>query len=179
MTRMLLLALTLIPTLVQASDKISPRVFLSVDKLPAGGSCDVAILLEVEEGWHVYSNPVDADWQIPTTLKIKSTKGTALEKTLYPAGESMTFQGQEISVYEGRVLLFATLSVPATAAGQQEELSFDVRYQACNDGTCLAPTTVSKPGSIPVATAGETPNPINPKIFALKQAIAETGNVIR
>lgn len=179
MTRMLTLALLILPAITAANDKVAPRVFLSVDKLPAGGTCDVAILLEVEEGWHVYANPVKADWQIPTSLKVASKNGTTLSHTLYPAGEQMTVQGEQISVYEGRVLLFATLNVPATAAGTQEELSFQIRYQPCNDSQCLAPTTVSKPGAIPVAAAGETPQAINPKIFALKQAISETGSVIR
>ena len=179
MTRMLTLALLFLPTLGIAADKVTPRVFLSVDKLPAGGVCDVAILLEVEEGWHVYANPTKADWQIPTTLKVKAKNGTKLSKTLYPAGEQITVQGDRISVYEGRVLLFATLQVPSSAAGQEEQLSFEVRYQPCNDSQCLAPTTVSKPGAIPVAAAGETPKAINPKIFALKQAISESGTVIR
>lgn len=179
MTRMLTLALLIFPAFGFAADKVAPRVFLSVDKLPAGGVCDVAILLEVEEGWHVYANPVKAKWQIPTTLKVAAKSGTKLSRTLYPAGHEMTIQGEEISVYEGRVLLFATLEVPAAAAGQQEELTFEVRYQPCNDSQCLAPQRVTKPGSIVVAGVGETPTAINPKIFALKQAIAESGTVIR
>lgn len=183
MTRTSIALLSLVialPTLGMAEDeKVSQRVFLSVDKLPAGSTCDVAILLEVDEGWHVYANPVAANWQIPTKLTVKSANGTKLLQTLYPAGESMTFQGDQISVYEGRVLLFATLSIPAGAAGGSEELTFEVKYQACNDSTCLAPATVSKPGKIPVTAPGERANSVNPKIFALKQAIAESGTVIR
>lgn len=164
---------------VSADDKLKQRVFLSVDKLPAGGSCDVAILLEVAEGWHVYSNPAAASWQIPTTLTVTSQNGTKLSQTLYPSGDKMTFQGDEIAVYEGRVLLFATLSVPESAAGQTENLSFELKYQPCNSSTCLAPTTSKKPGAVPVTAKGETAKSINPKIFALKQAIAESGTIVR
>ena len=183
----LLAALALTPALTNAQqaapksdEKVAPRVFLSVDKLPAGGTCDVAVLLEVESGWHVYTQAPKEDYQVPTKLTITSKNGTKLKQTLYPAGKTMEFFGQKIDVFEGRALLFATVEVPASAAGSTEELQFTVEYQACSDsGNCLPPTKSSRPGKIAVAARGETPTPVNEKIFAMKPRIAATGSVVR
>ena len=177
-----LLAASFAVTSATAADdevKVSPRVFLSVDKLPAGGTCDVAVLLTVEEGWHVYANPTAEDYQIPTKLSVRSTLGTTLVQTLYPAGKEVEVFGEKVRVYEGQALLFATVSVPASAAGRTETLTFEVNHQACSDTNCLAPTTASKPGPIPVAAAGERPKSVNPRIFAMKPRVAATGTVIK
>ena len=184
MTRLLTAALAL--TLCQAAaaqapeaGKVAPRVFLSVDKLPAGGTCDVAVLLNIQDGWHVYANPAAEDYQVATRLTVASTQGTTLSQTLYPAGKGVEVFGERVAVYEGRALLFATVAVPATAAGKTETLTFSVEYQACNDTNCLPPATAAKPGPVPVAAAGERPTPINPKIFAMKPRVAANGTVIK
>jgi hypothetical protein len=68
------------------------------------------------------------------------------------------------------VAIRATLEVPAGVTGPTEQLEFQVRYQACNDERCLAPTKVVLNGKVPVAKPGEQVKNVNDKLFRQAKA---------
>lgn len=148
-------------------DHVRPQVFLSVDRLPAGGTCRVAVMLDVESGWHINTNPARPEFVVPTTIKFKSEHGTKLAGIEYPTGKDLLIEGADIpqSVYEGQVLLFGTLTIPEGAARETEELTVEIKFQACNERQCLAPKTKKLIGKVPVAAPGETVKTVNEKVF--------------
>src|SRR5690606_33295068 len=85
----------------------------------------------------------------------------------YPVGRDLEIEGFDspVSVYDGRVLLFGTLNVPASAARQTEEVTVEIKFQACNEKLCLAPKTAKLTGKIPVAGQGDAVKVINEKVF--------------
>ncbi|MEW4526514.1 DUF255 domain-containing protein [Maioricimonas sp. JC845] len=148
-------------------DKANGSAYLSVARLPAGGRCEVAVVLSVKETWHINANPPQPDYVLPTEVIVTATHGTELAKIDYPEGHAFTVEGfdEPLSVYEGKVILRGVLTVPEAAAGQIEDIELLVRYQACNDKTCQRPMKMKLTGQIPVAPKGERVRPVNRSLF--------------
>jgi uncharacterized protein len=160
-----------------AKDHVSPQVLLGVDRLPAGGTARFAVVIDIENGWHINTNPARPDFAIPTTVVVKAKHGTKVTKVEYPKGHDFRIEGldEPMSVYEGRVVLFGTLAVPKEASRQTEELTVEVKFQACNDKQCLAPKTAKLVGKVPVAGQGEQVKAINAKLFEKEKTAAREG----
>ena len=151
---------------------VRARAYLSTDRLPAGGTCQIVVLLDVKEGWHINANPPSPDFLKPTKLSFKSKSGVTLAEPTYPKGHGFKMEGEETDamVYEGEVAVFGTLTVPKTSGGLTDEMEITVNYQACNEKGCLPPKSIKLTGKLAVAKPGETVKPINAKLFAPKTA---------
>jgi hypothetical protein len=119
--------------------KVSAKAYLSVDKLTAGQTSRVAVVLTVAEGWHINANPARPDFLEPTELALKAGHKTSLPKVDYPKGHDFVMEGFEepLSVYEKEVVIRGTLKVPPEAAGKTERIDLEVHYQACDVRRCL------------------------------------------
>ena len=148
-------------------EKVSAKAYLSVERLPAGGECQVAVVLEIDEGWHINANPAKPKFMVATEVSAKGKLKTTLGDPSYPEGEEFEVAGfdEPLSVYEQRVVLTGTLSVPASAAGKTETVELTVRYQACNDKTCLRPMKLKLTAEVPVAERGERVRKVNESLF--------------
>lgn len=148
-------------------DHISPQVYLDVDRLPAGQKARVAVVIDVEQGWHINTNPARPEFVVPTSVSLKAKHGTKLASLAYPKGTEIAIEGfdQPVSVYEGRVMLFGTLEVPKETPSPTEELTIEIKFQACNDRQCLAPKSAKLTGKVPVAAPGQDVKKVNEKIF--------------
>ncbi|MFH1301904.1 MAG: DUF255 domain-containing protein [Planctomycetota bacterium] len=151
----------------QKKNLVSAKAYLSVDKLPAGKTCQVAIVLTIEEGWHINTNPSSPDFLVPTTFTVKSMQNIKLTNVKYPGGHAFNVEGfdQPLQVYEKQAIVRGTLEIPADAAGKEEQLELNVKYQACNDKTCIRPTTVSLKGKFRIAKPGEPVKQLNQQWF--------------
>ena len=151
---------------------VRARAYLSTDRLPAGGTSQIIVLLEVKDGWHINANPPSPDYLKPTKLSFKSKAGVTLAEPKYPKGHGFKMEGEdtEAMVYEGEVALFGTLAVPKASGGQTDEMEITINYQACNEKGCLPPKSIKLTGKLAVAKMGEAVKPINSKLFAPKAA---------
>lgn len=148
-------------------DRVTATAFLSTSRLPAGDRCRIAIVLDVEPGWHINTNPAYPEFLIPTTVSIRSDQGTTLESLTFPQGKELKIEGlpEAYKVYDGKVTIFGDLVVPKSAAGKQEAFELHIRYQSCDDEHCERPRTLKFAGSIPVAEFGEAVQQINRAVF--------------
>lgn len=148
-------------------DRVTATAFLSTSRLPAGKRCRIAVVLEIEPGWHINTNPAHPDFLIPTTVSIRSDQGTTLESLQFPKGEELKVEGlpEAYHVYSGKVTIFGELVVPATAAGKQESFELHIRYQSCDDEHCERPRTLKFAGAVPVADVGQPVQQINRAVF--------------
>ncbi len=146
---------------------VTGKVFLSVDKLPAGKTCEVLVVVRILDHWHINANPAGDEFAIATELTSKSKLKTKLGKIRYPKGKKMMVTGSEepLPVYTTQALIRTTLEVPVDAGGKKEELELNVRYQACDDKRCLRPMTLKLKVPIDVAAEGEPVKQINQKMF--------------
>lgn len=148
-------------------DIVKGRAYLSTDKLPAGSTCDVIILIDVKDGWHVNANPPSQDFLKPTVVEFQSKLATELSEVKYPKGHGFKSADadEEISVYEGEVQVRGKLTVPEKAGGQTDEMEITIKYQPCNDKGCLPPKSIKLVGKLAVAKKGEAVKPINNRLF--------------
>ena len=116
----------------------------SVYKIKRGGAAQVAITIEVEEGYHINSNRQAEKYLIPTTLKIERTAGLATTPVIYPKAKSQKFEFSQkpLLVFEGKAILkFTAHALPSLAAGEHP-LKAKLTVQACNNQQCLRPQTI-------------------------------------
>jgi thiol:disulfide interchange protein DsbD len=139
--------------------------------LAAGARAAIPVTLEIAAGWHINANPPSPDYLIPTTVALRGATGLTPGRTTYPAGDpvKLAFDENPLSVYSGQVTMRVVLAAAPTAANGAHTLAGSVRFQACNDEVCLAPTSVpfalevtvtggSAPGAIPPSVTEATPS---------------------
>ncbi|MCS7047198.1 MAG: protein-disulfide reductase DsbD N-terminal domain-containing protein [Gemmataceae bacterium] len=130
-----------------AGGKSDTEVKVSVEgsKIDAGGKQEITVFLEINKGWHIYSNPVGSDELAGAQTEVKITAKTKLRdvKIDYPRGQVVEDKILgKYAVYHGKVTIKATVQ---RAEGDTGPLEVSVRFQACNDrGSCLFPATVRK-----------------------------------
>jgi hypothetical protein len=154
------------PNPPKKDDKVKVEAHLSVDRLPAGGKCQILIRLHIESGWHINAIP-NSPGTVETEIAFKGKLGTQLTEKKAPKGKlfKMMDLDEPVSVYDGKVDVRGVLEIPASAAGQTEEMEIVVKYQACDKDTCLIPASTKLAGKLAVAKPGETVRSINEKLF--------------
>jgi len=128
-------------------------------KIVSGGHADVTVMLAIQPSWHINANPPSPDYMIPTVVTILPAGGLKGGKAKYPAPTQLkvSFDEQPLSVYTE----FATITVPleagVSAPGGAVTLRGTVKYQACNDQVCTAPTVVPFTVAVTVTGGAATP----------------------
>jgi uncharacterized protein len=151
----------------QETVRVKAKAFLSVKRLPAGGDCEIMVLLTIQPGWHINSHSVVKEWQIPTELTVSSKFGTQLARVSYPSGRLARVPGIEepVHVYERQATIRGVLTIPREAAGRNEEFHIQVKYQACNDQECEQPKLLKLAGKVRIAGEGEPVEEANSNLF--------------
>lgn len=155
--RWLLIALVLIGSAANAlapNEKVTLRLELNSPKAARGGQTALKILPEVERGWHINAHQPTETYLIPTDVQLTLPPGVSSEAIDYPQPGRKTFafvQGKQLLVYEGRLGITTALNVPADFSGTRIRIEAKLRYQACNDSTCLPPATASAELVVPVS----------------------------
>ncbi len=111
----------------------------------AGGSIEVAVRLEITDGYHINSNPATGKYQIPTEIDLAANDGVTAGKPVYPAGvtKKFAFADEPLSVYERDVTIKLPLRVAASASKGARTLNASLRVQPCDDAVCYPPRTIA------------------------------------
>lgn len=140
---------------------------LSVDKVRQGASFNVALVLDIDSGYHVNSNRPSEQFLIGTSLQLERLAGLSTTAVRYPKPvvKRFPFASTPLSVYEGRAILrFSAKASPQLAVGRQT-LKGKLRVQACNDQVCLQPKTIEVEIPMEVVPAGTEVRAINDNLF--------------
>lgn len=133
---MKLLLLAVCCGLLSKPEVVSTELLCDASVIEAGRPVRVGVMFHMRPGWHVYwANPGDAG--LPTSVKFNVPKGFVVSELSWPTpvvfsqGGGVTGHG-----YSGTVLLFATLTPPATLSGPVL-IQADASWLMCNDDQCL------------------------------------------
>lgn len=140
-----------------ADGLIAARVMLPAPlEVAPGGSDTVRIEVQVRPGFHVQANPVLDPSLIPITLTLQGQPGVGVGRAVYPHAKRFRLSGatDELVVYDGRFHIQAPITVARQAPAGRLQLRGSLRYQACDDRTCLPPRTV--PVLVPVHVVQHT-----------------------
>jgi len=141
----LALSIASAPALAQGSGKVvKVGSGESVYKIKRGASAQVALVIDIDEGYHINSNrPTDKNL-IPTSLKLDKVTGMTTAPIVYPKAklQKFEFSPKPLSVFEGKtVLKLSVRALPSAAVGSQT-LKGKLTVQACNNQACLRPQTI-------------------------------------
>ena len=102
------------------------------------------VILRIPKGLHVNSYKPESKNLIPTRLTLRGNGVTTFGIT-YPPGKrkKFGFSSKPLSVYEDRVYMGFRVRVPKNYRGKSVRVRATVRYQACTDEVCYAPTSKS------------------------------------
>jgi len=126
---------------VKKSDSVV-KAKAQAEKVDKDGKQSVKVTLTVDNGWHIYANPVGNPDQesAATTVTITGKTNPKDVKVEYPKGKLVKdmLVGNYI-VYEGEVVIKAVVE---RAKGDTGPLEVSVKLQSCNESTCLLPATI-------------------------------------
>ncbi|MEX1274958.1 MAG: cytochrome c biogenesis protein CcdA, partial [Bacteroidota bacterium] len=151
-----------------SASKVAVSTRLSLDPVPAGSSLKIAVLVEIQEGWHINSNTPTHDYLIGTALELQPKEGVILADLSYPHGEDVkfAFSDEALNVYEGTTPIFLTVRISDRLPEGPDTLRARLRVQACDDQVCLAPSTIDVAIPIQIIRAGDSSSPINDELFS-------------
>ena len=147
---------------------VKPRAFVSLAPVPRGKEFQVAVAVDIADGYHMNSHHPTDQYLIATTLTPKLPTGFEVLDTLYPAGhvEKFSFSPKGLDVYSGSVTLRLRMVAHNDAPIGAVTFPVTLRYQACNDTTCLPPVKVPVDVRVDVAAAGTATHAAHPEIFS-------------
>lgn len=153
---------------MSSADKANVEIRQSQNVIPAGTTARIAVLLNLEEGWHVNSDRPAQDFLIGTELSIEGTDGILITDIQYPPSKRYNFEfsDEPVDVFEGEAPIFVTLSVAEHIETGRYELDGNLRIQACDNEVCLAPVTVDLTIPVEISAPGTGYQVLNESLFA-------------
>jgi uncharacterized protein YyaL (SSP411 family) len=108
-----------------------------------GQSMQVAVALDIGDGWHLYGHNPDADFIVTSTVECAENSSFRIANRTIPAGTRMLDKTAdcELLVYTDRIWFRFTLACLDDATPGEQTLEFQVTTQACDDQRCLAPAS--------------------------------------
>ncbi len=146
---------------------VSTRAFLATDAAHPGQTARLAVLAQIEPGYHINDHKPSLDYLIPTKIEFDASPAFKVESVVYPHGRPMKFDFLDapISVYEGEVRLGSLLKIGSSAKPGSYALRGKFTYQACNDYACLPPTSAPVEALVRVVPSSVPLKPANSEIF--------------
>ena len=136
--------------------------------IPAGSTGQLAIEVDLGEGWHVNSNTPLDEFAIPTVLTVEPPDGFTVDKVVYPPHVMYTFSfsPDPVAAYAGKFAIGIQVTVAASVAPDDYTIPAKIRYQACNDKACFMPRTVEVSLKVTVVATGAAVEEHHAEVFA-------------
>lgn len=131
-------------SMTTSAENVQVSTLLSVDKVHPGAQFQVAVVLDIEENWHINAHVPTNEYLIGTELNLDIPEGIEVLDTRYPEAKrfKFSFAKDTLDVYTGRAPIFVTLKVSENFSHGQYILKGNLWVQACDDQTCLAPSNI-------------------------------------
>ena len=145
------------------------QAHLDREALARGGDFRIALVLDIDKGFHVNANPPALDFQIPTVLAPEPAAAVRWGKVTYPKGEPFAADwadGKAITVYGGGSILVVHGTVADDAPLGPVTLRLTLGYQGCDAKTCYQPGEQTVEVAANIVEAGTAAAPANAALFA-------------
>lgn len=153
---------------MSSADKANIEIKQSQNVIPAGSTTQIAVLLNLEDNWHVNSNQPLQDYLIGTELRIEDVSGLLVTGIQYPPSKeyNFDFSDEPVDVFEGEAPIFVSISVSEDLEPGSYQIPASLRIQACDNEVCLAPTTVELNIPVEISAVGTGYQVLNEALFA-------------
>ena len=148
------------------AEKLTATGYLSVDKVQPGSQFQIAVVVEIAEGWHVNANPA-GEGLIATEILFPDTQYLTFEEAVYPTGEVLKLGSiGEAPIYHDTITIGIQVDSSQDAPIEPIVLDLQLRYQACNDDVCLQPEILAFTIPIEIVGIEQTIQRMNEAVFA-------------
>ena len=146
---------------------LTARVLHSQGAYAQGGSYPLALELTIRPGYHINTDRPQEPDVYPTKAVMQGAPDLSLSPAVFPAARSYkpAFSPKPMQVFDGVILLRATLSVARQAALGQRALKVTLDFQACDDQSCLMPEQLEVALPVKIVPAGQDGPALNPGVF--------------
>lgn len=137
----------------EAPAKVTLAIEPDTETAARGGALGIEVLAPIVSGWHINAHKTNESFAIPTELTLTASPGVRVDPVNYPQPAKKRFAfagGGELLVYEGKIGMTSAVHIPADFAGDRLRIDAVLRYQACDNTTCLRPTTATASVELPV-----------------------------
>ncbi len=137
------------------NEKAELRLVASRTAFESDSTATLAAVVAVEPGWHLQAHVPTYDYLIPTELTVAVPEGWSAARVAYPEPipYRFAFAEEELDVYEGRAILPVEIDLPAAASGTAT-VTATLRYQACDDKSCLPPVSTTASLEVEIGLGG-------------------------
>jgi thiol:disulfide interchange protein DsbD len=147
---------------------VSVRAIAPDESLEAGKPASITVELDISKPYHINSDHPLEDYLIPTTLELDPQPDVVFGKAIFPAAQvkKLPVSDSPMAVFEGIVKIAVEMTPVSNLTPKDIAVKGRIRYQACNDSTCLPPVwqrfsltmSIGNPTPIPlISRAGPTP----------------------
>src|SRR3990172_8836009 len=160
-----------------SGNRVTAEAKLSQESFQCGSVAKIAIVLSIEDGWHVNAHNPTYDYLIGTSVELQSMEGVIIADIRYPEGSLLQFGFADdlLRVYDGAAPIFLTLKLSEKIKPGTYTLPAIVLVQACNDQVCLAPSSVAVDVSLTIVEATAPVKSANDALFAGYDATVTSG----
>jgi thiol:disulfide interchange protein DsbD len=153
MAVLLISACYLIAFPVQNKDEIiAVEIKSAAENLEPGGTYALEITLEITDPYHINAQTPSDPMLVPTTLSLEGDQEVRFSPVVFPEAKvkMLGFSETPLAIYEGIILLTTSVSLPQDFSGASLTIRGELGYQACDDSTCQAPTSLNFKQAFPV-----------------------------
>lgn len=157
----------------------------SVDRVRPGDSAVLAVVLSIQEGYHVIADAgqlkESKDFKpFPTRVRpTAASAGLIAEGPRYPRAVPLKadFIDSPIASFEGRSIIYLPVRVDAATPPGTASIHLEVQFQACSATSCLMPRRETVEAALAVASAGQASTAVHAEIFAAWNPAKETSGI--
>lgn len=138
---------------------VAARVYSSHLNVTPGSRLELAVVLDVERGYHLYADTNDPELVKPTSIAVAEDAGWQVGEIEQPAG-TIRFDGildAKIAVLEGQLKYFIPIEISEQAELGEVVLPVTLKWQACDGNRCLAPEEAQVSIRVTVQDTAGTP----------------------
>ncbi|MGH9387667.1 MAG: protein-disulfide reductase DsbD family protein [Vicinamibacterales bacterium] len=138
--------------------KVVPEItpMVETDGVHSGSTVRGAFGVKLPEGFHVQSNKPRDPLLIPTELRVTPPEGVNVAEIVFPPSIDLKQEGadQPLAVFERDFTIGVRLTLAGSLPQGDLAVPFRLRYQACDDKMCFAPTSANTALNLKVVPAG-------------------------
>ncbi|MCX7798621.1 MAG: protein-disulfide reductase DsbD [Melioribacter sp.] len=137
------------------------------DKAHPNSNFKFAVKVKINNSWHINSNKPNDDFLIPTQL-IPLDNKFQFAHVVFPKAKELrfSFSDKPVSVYDGEFLIGCLLRIDSEIQIGQYKVPIQLRYQACNNESCLPPKSIVDTLNLEVVENTTKIKEINQELFS-------------
>lgn len=137
-------------------DKVDIESIARLDTVKAGGEVQFAVMMDIQNGWHLNAHDPTLDYLIGVNLNVDASEHAMVSDIQYPKPKQMQFSFAQdvLDVYEGTPAILVKMKTSRDIESGAYNISGILTVQACSDKVCLPPADVKL--NFPLTIGDET-----------------------